>query len=243
LRLDLAYDGTSFSGWAAQPGRRTVQQTVEAALATVLRLPEVRVTVAGRTDAGVHARGQVCSANVETADEDWAKLRRRLNGVLPDDVVVRRVERVGADFDARFSARWRRYAYRLVDDEQSADPLRRLEVLPWPRPLNEAAMNAAAARLRGEHDFAAFCRRREGTTTVRRLTELAWVRDGGLLIGRVVADSFCHNMVRALVGCLVVVGEGRQPVDWPAQILERGVRDSRVPVVPPQGLTLEEVGY
>ena len=248
LRLAVAYDGTAFSGWAAQPGRRTVQGVLETALATVLRTPDVAVTCAGRTDAGVHARGQVCHLDVDDESAagrplDPADLRRRLAGVLPTDVRVPRVEVAAPGFDARFSALWRRYAYRVCDDPPAMDPLLRGHVLPWPRPLDVAAMNAAAALLLGERDFAAFCRRREGATTIRRLLDLSWEREDGLVVARVVADAFCHNMVRALVGALLAVGEGRRDTGWPAQVLHAGERDSAVRVVGPSGLTLEEVGY
>jgi tRNA pseudouridine38-40 synthase len=245
LRLDIAYDGTDFSGWAAQPGLRTVQGTLEGALETVLRLPpgSCRLTVAGRTDAGVHARGQVCSLSLPLADMEVETLHARLNRLLPTDVVVRRAVPASEDFNARFSATWRRYAYRICDRPNAVDPLRRREVLAWPRALDETAMHEAAAGLLGEHDFAAFCKRREGATTVRDLQELAWTRDGELLTCRVVANAFCHNMVRSLVGCLIVVGEGKRPPSWAADGLRVGVRDSRVPVVAASGLTLEEVGY
>jgi tRNA pseudouridine38-40 synthase len=248
LRLAVAYDGTDFSGWAAQPGRRTVQGTLEDALAMILRLPEARLTVAGRTDAGVHARGQVC--HVDVAAEALAgpamtvdRLTSRLASALPADVRVRSVTLAPAGFDARFSASWRRYAYRICDDPSAVDPLTRGHILTWPRRLDETAMNAAATLLVGQHDFAAFCKRREGATTVRALHRLEWVRDGGVLCAGVVADAFCHHMVRSLVGALVEVGEGRRPQDWPGQVLAAGRRDSRVPVVPACGLTLEEVRY
>ncbi len=243
-RLDVGYDGTDFSGWARQPGRRTVQETIEAAMATVLRLPEVRLTVAGRTDAGVHARGQVCHMDLPAdVPLDVEPLVRRLASVLPDDVRVRRVGAAADGFDARFSAVWRRYAYRICDHPAASDPLGRSSVLAWPRRLDEQAMSAAAALLLGEHDFGAFCRRREGATTVRSLLELSWSRAGDVVTARVVADAFCHGMVRALVGCLIAVGEGRRPAAWPAEVLAAGVRDSAVQVLPPKGLTLEEVGY
>ena len=245
LRLDVAYDGTDFSGWALQPGRRTVQGELESALCRVLRLSEAPTTCAGRTDAGVHARGQVCHVDVPASvAESVHGLVVRLAGALPPDLRVRRVERAPAGFDARFAASWRRYAYRICDEPHRVDPLRRREVLAWRRPLDAEAMNAAAAQLTGEHDFAAYCRRREGASTVRTLRELEWQRfPDGTLEGRVVADAFCHHMVRALVGALLAVGEGRFDVDEPRRILETGVRDSRVLVVPPHGLTLEEVGY
>ncbi|MGN6250823.1 MAG: tRNA pseudouridine(38-40) synthase TruA [Marmoricola sp.] len=253
LRLDLAYDGTAFHGWATQPGLRTVQETLELALATVLRVAEVGVTCAGRTDAGVHARGQVVHLDVAALptsrrepDEEppGDVLTRRLNGVLPLDVRVRRTVPVPDAFDARFSALWRRYAYRIADKPEAVDPLTRGHVLAWPRPLDVAAMNAASEVMLGQHDFAAFCRRREGATTIRVLRELSWARGGdSVLVGTVSADAFCHHMVRALVGCLIAVGEGRRGTDWPAQVLGAGVRDPTVTVVHAHGLTLEEVGY
>jgi tRNA pseudouridine38-40 synthase len=300
LRIDLAYDGSGFSGWAAQPGRRTVEETLAVALGRALRLPAAPgLTVAGRTDAGVHARGQVVHADVPapawttltgapppdssahpaplasptplaepappasstpptspaslTSPRPSAPLTR-LAAALPPDVRVHAVGPAPDGFDARFSALWRRYSYRVCDDPARADPLRRHETLWTPRRLDLAAMNEAAASLTGEHDFAAFCRRREGATTVRTLRVLDWQRDSadhghtaedgpGLAVATVVADAFCHNMVRALVGALLAVGEGRRPPGWPAEVLAAAVRDSAVRVVPPHGLCLEEVGY
>jgi tRNA pseudouridine38-40 synthase len=242
LRLDLAYDGTDFSGWAAQPGRRTVQGELERSLAAVLRLDGVSVTCAGRTDAGVHAVGQVCHVDVPRAP-DLDALRRQLAAVLPADIRVREVTLAPEGFDARFSALWRRYAYRICDDPPAADPLQRHRVLVWKRRLDVAAMNDACRPLLGEHDFAAYCRRREGATTVRTLRELSWSRTGASVTARVVADAFCHSMVRALVGAAIAVGEGRLAADVPGQVLAAGVRDPRVTVVAPHGLTLEEVAY
>ena len=254
LRLDLAYEGTDFSGWASQPGRRTVQGELESGLAKALRIPTARVTVAGRTDAGVHARGQVAHFDVEeevldacvgrSPDPPVTALTRRLVGILPADIRVRRVVEAPGGFDARFSAIWRRYAYRVVDDGALADPLMRRHVLAWPKALDLAAMNAASASLVGLQDFAAFCKKREGATTVRTLLELSWARTpDGLIEARVVADAFCHNMVRALVGALLAVGDGRRATDWPAQILAGRSREAGVAVVQAHGLTLEEVGY
>lgn len=254
LRLDLSYDGTDFSGWASQPTLRTVQGTFEAALETALRVPRVRVVVAGRTDAGVHARGQVAHLDVEpevlvasagrSPDPPLAALVRRLNGILPPDVRLRQAIEAPDGFDARFSAVWRRYAYRVADSPEVVDPLARRHVLAWPRPLDVDAMNAASADLLGLRDFASFCRAREGATTVRTLKELSWARDDtGVAVGRVVADAFCHNMVRALVGCLLAVGEGRRTVHWPAEVMAGRRRDQGVTVVHAHGLTLEEVGY
>ncbi|HYH34122.1 MAG TPA: tRNA pseudouridine(38-40) synthase TruA [Nocardioides sp.] len=244
LRLDLSYDGTDFRGWARQPGLRTVQGTLEAALATVLRLPEVSVVCAGRTDTGVHARGQVVHVDLPDQAAYDDRLLRRLNGVLPPDVRLRQVGPAPDGFDARFSAVWRRYAYRVADRPSTIDPLTRGHVLWWPRPLDVRAMAEASAPLVGLRDFAAFCRRREGASTIRTLLELGWSRDAeGRITATVRADAFCHHMVRSLVGCVLAVGEGRRPASWPEEVLGAGTRDPAVAVVPAHGLTLEEVRY
>ncbi len=238
-----------------QPDQRTVQGELQAALGRVLRLVvEPSVTVAGRTDAGVHARGQVAHVDVpagtfavlagqtERAAEE--SLLRRLAGVLPSDVRVFSVSMAPEGFDARFSAVSRRYAYRVADTPYGVDPLRRHDVLWYDRRLDLDLMNAAAAGLLGEHDFAAFCRKREGATTIRTLLDLSWERaEGGLGVARVEADAFCHHMVRALVGAMLAVGDGRRPISWPAKVLAEAVRDPGVTVVAPHGLTLEEVRY
>jgi tRNA pseudouridine38-40 synthase len=215
-----------------------VQGVLEDALATILRLPAVQLTVAGRTDAGVHASGQVAHADLPALPD-----RRRLAGVLPPDVRVREVRAVPPAFDARFGALWRRYEYRIADDPAAADPLRRRFVLAWPRPLDVHAMADAAGQLLGEHDFAAFCRRREGATTVRALQRFTVERDGPEIVATVVADAFCHSMVRSLIGALLAVGEGRRDAGWPAGLLARDRRADEVTVAPPHGLTLVEVGY
>jgi tRNA pseudouridine38-40 synthase len=247
IRIDLAYDGTDFHGWATQPHLRSVQGELTAALHTVLRLPAetLRVVCAGRTDAGVHARGQVAHCDLpEEVDVDPERLARRVNGVLPPDVRVHRVAAAPSGFDARFAALWRRYAYRIADHPDVVDPLRRRYVLTHARPLDLDAMNVAAAHLVGLHDFAAFCKRREGATTIRTLLDLDWSRDAdGVAVGRVRADAFCHSMVRALVGCLIAVGEGRRDPGWAAEILTAQQRDPAVVVVHAHGLTLEEVAY
>ena len=250
LRIDLAYDGSGFSGWAAQPGRRTVEEILAAALGRVLRLPaRPGLTVAGRTDAGVHARGQVAHADVPA--DAWTPgassgpgAVARLAGVLPADVRVHAVGVAPEGFDARFSACWRRYSYRVCDDPARADPLRRHETLWSFRRLDVAAMNEAARSCLGEHDFAAFCRRRPGATTIRTLRRLEWQREAdGTAVATVVADAFCHHMVRSLAGALIAVGEGRRPPGWPAAVLAAAVRHPAVRVLPPHGLCLEEVGY
>lgn len=202
--------------------------------------------MAGRTDAGVHARGQAAHADLPA--DAWAThsdmALRRLSRALPPDIRVRAIGLAPEGFNARFSALWRRYAYRICDEPASADPLRRHDTLWHPHPLDLAAMNESSALLLGEHDFAAFCRRREGATTVRALRRLDWRREAdGVAVGCVIADAFCHNMVRALVGALLAVGEGRRPVTWPPEVLATAVRDPTVRVVPPHGLCLEEVRY
>jgi tRNA pseudouridine38-40 synthase len=208
------------------------------------------LVVAGRTDAGVHARGQVCHFDCPPGviADDGSTLLRRFARVLPDDLVVRRVQRAPAGFDARFSALRRRYAYRLADGPVPPDPLHRDHVARWPRPLDLAAMNQAAAGLLGLRDFAAFCKRREGATTIRTLIDLSgWRVDHGPLSGvielTVVADAFCHSMVRSLVGALVRIGEGARDAAWLAEVADHGVRDSGIQVMPAGGLTLEQVDY
>ncbi|MFF8030521.1 MULTISPECIES: tRNA pseudouridine(38-40) synthase TruA [unclassified Streptomyces] len=249
VRLDLSYDGTGFSGWAKQAGgRRTVQGEIEDALRTVTRsgAATCELTVAGRTDAGVHARGQVAHVDLERGvwAEHHTKLLKRLAGRLPRDVRVWALREAPSGFDARFSAVWRRYAYRVTDNPGGVDPLLRGHVLWHDWPLDVDAMNEAARALLGEHDFAAYCKRREGATTIRTLQELSLVRGAdGIITATVRADAFCHNMVRSLIGALLFVGDGHRPPDWPGEVLAAGVRDSAVHVVRPHGLTLEEVGY
>ncbi|WP_433529933.1 tRNA pseudouridine(38-40) synthase TruA [Micromonospora sp. CA-263727] len=247
LRLDVAYDGTDFSGWAAQPDRRTVAGVLVETLDLVLGAGTATgLTVAGRTDAGVHATGQVC--HLDLPAEVWraqeGRLLRRLARLLPGDVRVRTMSAVPATFDARFSATFRRYEYRVTDAPWGAEPLRRHEILAWPRPLDPDRLGAAAAGLVGEHDFAAYCRRKENATTLREVTRLEWRRDAdGILVATVQADAFCQAMVRSLVGAMLVAGDGRRPVDWPAGLLSRRERSSEVTVAPAHGLTLVAVGY
>ncbi|MEU4775260.1 tRNA pseudouridine(38-40) synthase TruA [Micromonospora sp. NPDC023644] len=247
LRLDVAYDGSGFSGWAAQPTRRTVAGVLVEALDLVLGAGTATgLTVAGRTDAGVHAAGQVCHVDLPTAvwREHEGRLLRRLARLLPTDVRVRAMAEVPADFDARFSATFRRYEYRVTDAPWGAEPLRRHEILAWPKPLDLAALNAAAAGLVGEHDFAAYCRRKENATTLREVTRLDWRRDpDGILVATVQADAFCQAMVRSLVGAMLVAGDGRRPVEWPGSLLAHRERSSEVTVAPAHGLTLVTVGY
>jgi tRNA pseudouridine38-40 synthase len=247
LRLDVAYDGAAFHGWASQPGVRTVQEVLEDALRLVLRLPFApALTVAGRTDRGVHARGQV--AHLDVPAEAWVAIgdaaARRLARLLPAEIRVRAMGPAPDGFDARFSALWRRYSYRVCDDLAAADPLRRGDTLWHRAPLDLERMNQAAAGCLGEHDFAAYCRRRPGASTVRTLLRLDWHRpEPGIAVGTVVGDAFCHNMVRALTGALLAVGDGRRPPSWPAAVLAARTRDPAVTVAPPHPLCLEEVRY
>ncbi len=260
LRIDAAYDGTGFAGWSSQPGLRTVQGTIEAALAKVVRasVDEVRLVVAGRTDAGVHAIGQV--AHLDLKNELWraviadrrrgeptTALTRRLNGLLASadsDVVIARVSVAPPGFDARFSPIWRRYTYRIADEAALRDPLRRSHTLWQPGILDAAAMDTLAQRLVGLHDFGAFCKPREGSTTIRTLLDYRWRRDDdGVLLATVRADAFCHSMVRALVGAAVAVGLQRREPDEIVALLRSAQRTSLFPVVAAKGLTLVEVGY
>src|SRR4051794_11069500 len=219
IRLDLSYDGTEFSGWAVQPGRRTVQGVLQDALATVLRLPSVSLTVAGRTDAGVHATGQVAHCDLPALPRD---LVRRLTGILPADLAVHAAVAVPPEFDARYAALWRRYEYRIGDG--GVAPLRRRFVLDHRRSLDVAAMATAADELLGLHDFAAFCRRRDGATTRRTLLRFAVDRHDAEVVCTLEADAFCHSMVRSLIGAVLAVGEGRRDPSWPAALLARTSR-------------------
>ena len=262
IRLDLAYDGGGFTGWARQPGLRTVQGELESALATIFRRSGSApgITVAGRTDVGVHATGQVAHLDLDEpqlADLDRPRrggeaptglgsLARRLNGLAgaAGDVQVQSAVVAPAGFDARFAAVWRRYEYRIADADAPRDPRRRGFELWHPTALDAAAMEAAARSLLGLHDFASYCRPREGATTIRTLQEFGWARDAdGVLVARVRADAFCHSMVRALVGACLAAGGGRLHVGRPAELLEARERTSEFAVVPAKGLTLVEVGY
>ncbi len=240
VRLDVSYDGTDFAGWARQPGQRTVQDTLETALAVVLQRPGLALTVAGRTDAGVHAAGQVAHCDLPGVP---AGLLRRLARVLPPDVRVRSIAAAPPAFDARFGALWRRYEYRVGDAPTGVAPLRRRQVLAWPRPLDEAAMSAAAIGLVGLHDFAAFCRHRPWATTIRTILGLGVERQDDELAIEVRADAFCHSMVRSLVGALLAVGEGRRSPEWPVALLGLAERSNEVTVAAAHGLTLLEVAY
>lgn len=257
IRLDIAYDGTHFRGWARQPGLRTVQGTLEEALARIVA-GTPQLTVAGRTDAGVHASGQVAHLDLDEAQQTRlaasrrsesdpvAALARRIRGVLGSysDVTVHRTALAPEGFDARFSAVWRRYAYRIADDVTGYDPLRRDSTTTVRAALDVAAMDEAARSLRGLHDFAAYCKPREEATTIRTLLEFDWRRDAeGAVVANVKADAFCHSMVRALVGACVAVGQGRLAVEDVVRLREEATRTSEFAVLAARGLVLTEVGY
>lgn len=262
LRFDLSYDGTDFSGWAVQPGLRTVQGELEQAIAVLLRTDAVRLTVAGRTDAGVHARGQV--AHLDVTPEQYAKWQgrgsvagteqadaelraRRLNGVLgrsAPDAVVHSVRAVPDAFDARFSALRRRYEYRLRDQSSRRDPLTARFTADVPRRLDVAAMQRASDELLGLQDFTTFCKAREGATAVRELLRFDWrIADDGAIVAAIEADAFCHSMVRALVGAAVAVGSGRIDEAEVPVLRDARARTSRFTVMPAHGLSLEEIAY
>jgi tRNA pseudouridine38-40 synthase len=247
LRLDIAYDGTQFSGWATQPGMRTMQDMVEEAIARIVR-HDIDSVVAGRTDAGVHATGQVIHVDVADAAFDreltYTDLRYKLNRLLDEDIRITEISDAPEGFHARFSALRRYYTYKILDENQVITPAQRFDVAPWYRHLDHNLMNEAASHLLGTHDFAAFCKFKPGGTTVRSLEKYEWVRtEDGLLIADVVADAFCYSMVRNLVGAIVCVADGRKPTSWIAELLANKERVSDSLVFPARGLTLYRVDY
>jgi tRNA pseudouridine38-40 synthase len=243
LRLDVAYDGTTYAGWAQQPDQVTVQGALEEALTVALDRP-VSLVVAGRTDAGVHATGQVCHADVAEPVPDHGAVLRRANRRLDPAIRVLGVSWAPPGFHARFSALSRTYVYRVADSAYGALPNRRHDTAVHPRSLSLRRLQTASKPLLGLRDFAAFCRRREGATTIRTLRRLTWVRDvDGVLNAHLEADAFCHQMVRSLVGALLLAGDGRRETDWPARVLAAGTRDHGAAVAPACGLTLVEVRY
>ncbi|MGE2832430.1 tRNA pseudouridine(38-40) synthase TruA [Mycobacterium sp. SMC-4] len=255
LRLDIAYDGTDFAGWAPQAGQRTVAGALDEALTTVFGTPIV-TRAAGRTDSGVHAEAQVVHIDVpeqslprayprsaRPADAEFAPLVRRLGRMLTQDVRVLDIVRAAPGFDARFSALRRHYVYRLSTAPYGVEPRDARFVTAWPREVDVEAMAAAARGLLGLHDFAAFCRHREGATTIRELQRLDCVRDGHRVDVYVTADAFCWNMVRSLVGALLAVGEHRRDAAWLRELLNAPRRSSDFAAAPARGLTLVGVDY
>ncbi|HAH52978.1 MAG TPA: tRNA pseudouridine(38-40) synthase TruA [Bifidobacterium sp.] len=281
LRIDLAYDGTDFYGWAKQPDLRTVQGEVERVLHTVLRVPEgdadepLRLTVAGRTDTGVHASHQVCHLDVDGKTLERCvghmnvpavtALQRRLQRMLPKDIVIHRVSQAPEGFDARFSALERTYVYRSADRSSEIDPRTRGFVLHIDDVLNLDAMNRAAAMTIGLHDFGSFATPNPGGTTIREVKTAYWRRvpqrpliaddmamgeryrtpavESGLACFTIVADAFARNMVRSLVNGCVQVGIGKRSLDWFAGKMETPLREGSTGPIAPQGLTLEHIEY
>lgn len=241
VRGVVGYEGTTFHGWAAQPGLRTVQGVLESALTTVLGEP-VALTVAGRTDAGVHARRQVISFDCSDATE-LDRLRRSLDRMAGPDVAVHALDEAVPDFSARFSATARRYLYRYLTTP-AADPFVQRYAWHVGEPLDADAMDIAARSIVGEHDYAAFCKVGAHGGTVRRVTE-ASVEAGtdGEVRFWVEAVSFAHQMVRSLAGVLAAVGQGRRDVDWVRSLVVSGDRAAIGNVAPPHGLTLWDVRY
>ena len=247
LRLDIAYDGTHFFGWATQPGHRTLQDLIEEAISRISQT-NIDSIVAGRTDAGVHATGQVIHVDVPDAmferDLTYLDLRYKLNRILDEDVRIMKVSDAPQGFHARFSALRRYYSYKILDNNDVIAPLSRHDVASWYRPLDADRMNEASALLLGHHDFAAFCKFKVGGTTIRTLEKYEWHRSAeGLLVADVVADAFCYSMVRNLVGAVVCVADGRQSPAWIAQLLANKERVSDSLVFPARGLTLYQVDY
>jgi tRNA pseudouridine38-40 synthase len=240
-RIDLAYDGSTFRGFAANTGVRTVQGELDAVLATVLRR-RVSTVAAGRTDAGVHARGQVVSFSVPEPI-DLERVQRAINRVLGPDVVALAVSEVEGDFSARRSAVFRSYRY-SIDNGPVPDPFRRWVCWHLPHPLDLEAMNLAGAAFLGEQDFTSICRAAEGKSAVRRVISCWWHREpGDLVVLEVSASAFCHQMVRSMVAICVEAGRGRlDPATVPAILLARD-RGAGRGVAPAHGLTLWEVGY
>lgn len=256
IRLDLAYNGTNFHGWARQKGDlRTVQGVLEDNLRMILRHPELQLTVAGRTDAGVHASAQVAHFDIpdealqqRSIDGDPNRLVRRLARLLPEDVRVHACTEVPDTFDARFSALRRHYRYRITTHPRGALPTRSVDTATWPRPVDLQLMQAAADTLLGLHDFAAFCKPREHATTIRTLERFDWhdastKEEPQLYIAEVTADAFCWNMVRSLVGTCLAIGQGQQALNFTAELLTLGYRSPQVRPAPARGLTLSGVDY
>lgn len=251
LRIDLSYDGGHFSGWAKQPALRTVQGELEKALASTLRLEadQVKTVVAGRTDAGVHAEGQVCHVDLpegySLSDSTLRALPGRVQGALRSPhCVIQGISLAPTGFDARFSPLSRTYRYRIADAMSTKNPLHTGFTLWHTGTLSVKDMNALGRALRGLHDWASFCKPRVGSTTIRDLKSFAWSRTpDGVLEGIVTADAFCHSMVRSLVGAAVAVGTGKLSVQDVLELRDKKARTSSFPTLPAHGLTLVSVHY
>jgi tRNA pseudouridine38-40 synthase len=240
IRLDIEYDGSGFSGWARQPGLRTVQEELESALATVLR-EQVALTVAGRTDSGVHALGQVASFASEGPVP--GDLMRRLNGITPHDVAVTAATPAPDGFDARRDARSRAYRYRLLTRRPSS-PFERGRALWWPHRVDRAGLDACAAALPGTHDFTAFTPTQTDHVRFERdVFVAAWEEHGDILSFAIEADAFMRNMVRILVGTMLEVASQRRTVESFTALLEGASRPAAGETAPPHALYLESVAY
>jgi tRNA pseudouridine38-40 synthase len=249
LRIELSYDGTNFAGWAKQPDQRTLQEELESALSKLAH-DQINTVVAGRTDAGVHALQQFVHCDIAEnpphADMDWdiSNWAYRLNRILDEDIRIHKVDYAPEGFHARFSASARHYTYKIADGLMTLPPLERFDVAPWYRHLDLDLMNEVSAHMLGEHDFSAFCKYREGSTTIRTLTKFNWYRlPNGYLAADVSADAFCYSMVRNLVGAAACVGEGRFPKEWMLKMLENRERVPDSIVFPGRGLTLVKVDF
>jgi len=251
IRLDIEYDGTDFAGWAKQPGSPSIEASLEEALGRILQQP-VALSVAGRTDAGVHARGQVASfqvAGFQLADDpgasgiDLGKLRRSANKLLPPSIVIRRASEAPAGFDARFSAVSRSYAYRVLNREYPS-PFRGRFIHYYAGRLDHDLLEQAAALIPGCHDFTAFTPTvTEHDSFVREITRSEWRMEENLLVYRVTASGFLRNMVRVLVGTMLEIGRGYRPIAELPELLMGAGRPAAGKTAPPQGLCLEKVEY
>lgn len=240
VRLDIEYDGLGFSGWATQPGRRTVQGELEAALATVLR-EKVKLTVAGRTDAGVHALRQV--ASFQMGGVLPRDLARNLNGVGPDDIAVKEASKVEDGFDARRNARSRSYLYRILA-RRTPSPFERGRAFWWPHPIDREALDSCAEALVGTHDFTAFTpTQTDHVRFEREVLAASWTAEGDILSFRITADAFMRNMIRILVGTMLETAGGRRTVNSFQQLLTGAPRSEAGDTAPPHGLYLESVSY
>lgn len=247
-KITLAYDGTNFFGWGKQRDRRTIQGELEDALRTLYRR-DLETVVAGRTDAGVHATGQVIHVDLPIGGAsdfgfEFEDLAYRLNRILTEEIRIKNAERAPEDFHARFGALRRHYIYKIQDGLGIIEPVKRLDITPWYRHLDIEKMNSAASDLLGEHDFFSFAKYRENSTTIRNLERFDFTRsEEGLIISHISADAFCYNMVRSLIGAMVYIGEGRFPTSWARETLIKRERPSDSVVFPARGLTFVGVEY
>ena len=243
IRGKIAYDGKDFSGWGMQPDRRTVQGDLEDAISTLLRVDRIIVQCAGRTDAGVHATAQVIHFDIAEKDAmEMKDLTYKINAILPEDISIQELEVTTSDFDARFAALSRSYEYLIYQGQRN--PLLRDRAHQSYLPLDVQAMNDASQSLIGLHDFSAFCKKREGATTIRTLMKFDWSElPDGLIKVELEADAFCYSMVRGLIGAVLAIGEGKFDKAWLENYLAGKEREAHVFAAPALGLTLVEVKY